>query len=151
VRDCRCDDGAIARYAARISGPLLDRIDLHVAVQPVAWSDLDAPADGDASNAIRERVAAARARQEKRGARAGYRTNAEIPDAKVDAEVAAIPEARRLLGRAVESRGLSARGARRVLKVARTIADLAGEEKTGAEAMAEALSYRGDAALGAGP
>ena len=147
VRDCRCDDGGIARYESRISGPLLDRIDLHVAVQPVAWRDLDTANPGEPSAAVRERVAGARARQERRGAKAGYRTNAEIPDATIDAEVAATPEARRLLGRAVERCGLSARGARRVLKVARTVADLAGEEQTQPEAVAEALSYRGDAAL----
>jgi len=145
VRDCRCDDGAIARYAARISGPLLDRIDLFVAVRPVAWRDLDAPGDGETSAVIRQRVAAARAVQEKRGAKAGYRSNAEIPDAQIDAAVAATREARQLLGRSVERCGLSARAARRVLKVARTIADLAGEQRTGPQSVAEALSYRGEA------
>ena len=142
-RDCRCDDGAIARYAARISGPLLDRIDLCVSVQPLAWRELDTPGRGERSAAVRERVAAARAVQERRGA-AGARTNAEIPDAVLDAVVRATPEARQLLGRPVERCGLSARAARRVLKVARTIADLAGEERTGPRAVAEALSYRGD-------
>jgi predicted ATPase with chaperone activity len=88
-------------------------------------------------------VSAARSVQERRAAAAGSRTNAEIPDAALDAVVRATPEARQLLGRAVERRGLSPRGARRVMKVARTIADLAGEERTGPEAMAEALSYRG--------
>lgn len=144
VRDCRCDDGVLARYAARISGPLLDRIDLHVVVNPVAWKDLDAPENGDNSDAIRARVAAARAVQARRGSSGGWRINAEIADAQIDAAVRASPEARRLLGRAVERYGLSARSARRVLKVARTIADLAGEEGTGTPAMAEALSYRGD-------
>jgi magnesium chelatase family protein len=147
-RDCRCDDGAIARYAARISGPLLDRIDLHVSVQPVAWSELDAPAGGERSAAVRDRVTRARTLQERRAAGAGYRTNGEIPDAALDAAVRATGEARELLGRAVERRGLSARAARRVLKVARTIADLAGEERTGEKAIAEALSYRGDAGPG---
>jgi magnesium chelatase family protein len=142
-RDCRCDDGAIARYAARISGPLLDRIDLCVSVQPLAWHELDTPGRGERSAAVRERVAAARAVQERRGA-AGARTNAEIPDAVLDAVVRATPEARQLLGRSVERCGLSARAARRVLKVARSIADLAGEEWTGPRHVAEALSYRGD-------
>jgi magnesium chelatase family protein len=143
-RDCRCDDGAVARYAARISGPLLDRVDLHVAVRPVSWRELDTPGGGERSSAVRERVAAARAVQERRGAGARYRTNAEIPDAILDDSVRATPEARALLGRAVDRCGLSARAARRVLKVARTIADLAGEQRTGTGAIAEALSYRED-------
>jgi magnesium chelatase family protein len=145
VRDCRCDDGAVARYGARVSGPLLDRVDLRVAVRPVAWCDLDGPRRGEPSAVVRERVSRARVLQEKRGAGGGYRTNAEIPDAALDAAVRATPEARALLGRAVERCALSARGARRVLKVARTIADLAGEPRTEPEAIAEALSYRGDA------
>jgi magnesium chelatase family protein len=143
VRDCRCDDGVLARYSARMSGPLLDRIDLHVSVQPVAWKDLDAPVDGDSSAAIRGRIASARAVQRRRGAQAGWHTNAEIPDSTVDEAVAATPEARALLGRAVERYGLSARSARRLMKVARTIADLADEKATGTPAMAEALVYRG--------
>ena len=146
ARDCRCDDGAIARYTARISGPLLDRIDLQVLVQPVAWKDLDAPGTGATSGEVRERVARAQAVQKDRGAGVGYRTNAEIPDSALDAVVRATPEARRLLGHAVERCALSARAARRVLKVARTIADLAGEDRTRPPAIAEALSYRGEPA-----
>ena len=85
-------------------------------------------------------MARARRRQQARG----IRTNAEIPDEAIDALVAATRDARRLLGQAVERLGLSARAARRVLKVARTIADLAGEPKTSPAAMAEALRYRDD-------
>jgi magnesium chelatase family protein len=141
-RDCRCDDGQVARYRSRISGPLLDRIDLHLHVRPVAWAELNAqPAPGSASAAVRERVARARRRQERRGVIA----NAHLPDANVDALVDATAEARQLLGRAVDGFGLSARAARRVLRVARTIADLAGETRTHAEAIAEALGYRSDA------
>ena len=87
---------------------------------------------------------AARRIQEQRGAAFGYRTNAEIPDGALDSLVAATPDARALLGRAVDRLGLSARAARRVLKVARTIADLAGEAKAGPPAVAEALEYRSD-------
>jgi len=144
ARDCRCDELAVARYGARISGPLLDRIDLAVAVEPVPWRELDAPARGTGSAEARERVLAARARQLRRGARAGALRNADLPDALLDALVDATPDARRLLGRAVEARGLSARGARRVLKVARSVADLAGEARTGPAAVAEALGYRDD-------
>ena len=147
-RDCRCDDGAVARYASRISGPLFERFDLHVAVSPVAWRDLDSPRSGPTSAAVRERVIEARRVQARRAARAGWRCNAEIPDAEIDALVAATPEARRLLGRAVERLGLSARAARRVLKVARTVADLRGESRTGPEALAEALGYRAEGSEG---
>ncbi len=140
LRDCRCDDGAIARYAARVSGPLLDRIDLHLSMSPLPWRDLDTPSPGPISRAVQERVARARGRQQARG----VRTNAEIPDEAIDALVDATRDARRLLGQAVEKLGLSARAARRVLKVARTIADLAGEPKTAPAAVAEALGYRDD-------
>jgi magnesium chelatase family protein len=137
-RDCRCDPGAIARYAARMSGPLLDRIDLCVDVRPVSWDELDGGASGEASPRVRERVARARARQRERG----VRSNAQLPDPRLDAQVAASGPARALLGRAVDRFGLSARSARRVLKVARTIADLAGEAAVERDAVAEALSYR---------
>jgi magnesium chelatase family protein len=141
-RDCRCDDGAVARYLARVSGPLLDRIDLHVAVRPVAWRALDgAAAPGATSAAARERVAAARRRAQRRG----LASNARIPDGALDDQVDATPDARRLLGRAVDRFGLSARCARRVLRVARTVADLAGEARTGPRAVGEALSYRTEA------
>jgi magnesium chelatase family protein len=145
VRDCRCDDGVRSRYTARMSGPLLDRIDLHVAVQPVAWKDLETPGSCEDSAAVRERVARARRVQEQRGRGAGYRINSEIPDSLLDATVQAGRDARRLLGRAVDHCALSARAARRVLKVARTIADLGEEERVGRHAVAEALSYRADA------
>jgi magnesium chelatase family protein len=140
VRDCRCDDGAIARYGARISGPLLDRLDLPVSVPPVPWRDLDTPATGCRSREVRERVIAARRLQAARG----VRSNAEIPDEAIDRMVGATPDARLLLGRAVERLGLSARAARRTLKLARTIADLAGDGRTGPEAVAEALGHRDD-------
>jgi magnesium chelatase family protein len=138
-RDCRCDDAAVARYGARISGPLLDRIDLHVSVLPVAWHQLEAPANtASATPATRERVAAARARQRARGA-----ANARLRDAELETAAHATPDATRLLGRAFERLGLSARAARRALRVARTIADLAGEPQVEAPAMAEALGFRG--------
>jgi len=141
ARDCRCDDAAVARYASRVSGPLLDRFDLQLELRSVPWSELDAPGAGPESPAVRARVAEARRRQAERGHRS-YRTNAEIPDSLLDAAVDPTAEARALLGRAVERLGLSARAARRTLRVARTIADLAGELRTGAHAVAEALGYR---------
>ncbi|MCZ6463767.1 MAG: YifB family Mg chelatase-like AAA ATPase [Proteobacteria bacterium] len=139
-RDCRCDEAAIARYRRRISGPLLDRIDLHVQLSALSWRELDQPAGAITSHDVRDRVVAARTHQQRRGVRA----NAEISDAALDASVRATIEARRLLGRAVDRLQLSARAARRVLRVARTVADLEGEDRVGASALAEALSYRNE-------
>jgi magnesium chelatase family protein len=142
-RDCRCDDGAVAHYLARVSGPLLDRIDLHVTLLPLGWHELDSPAPHAAHSAeVRARVDTARRIQGRRGGP----TNARIADAALDAAVRATPEARNLLGRAVDRFALSARAARRVLRVARSIADLAGEPQVGPRAMAEALGYRSEAA-----
>jgi magnesium chelatase family protein len=155
-RDCRCDPGAVARYLGRISGPLLDRIDLHVPVTGVAWRDLARAQGGATSGELRALALAARGRQAKRlaslarDAGAGGRgapapaTNAEIPDGALDALVAATPDALALLGRAVDRLCLSARGARRVLRVARTIADLAGEPRVGPASIGEALGYRAE-------
>ena len=146
VRDCRCDDAAIARYDAKLSGPLLDRIDIHVGVRPVPWKELDAPLAGgaDGSAAVRARVEAARRIQTERMRALGLeaRTNATIPVESLEAAVGANEEARLLLGRAVERLGLSARAAHRTLRVARTVADLAGDAAVEAGAMAEALGLR---------
>lgn len=138
-RDCRCDPGALARYRRRLSGPLLDRIDLHVAIDAVTWRELEQGPCGETSETLRLRVADARQLQERRG----YSCNARIPDSSLDSAVGATREARSLLGRAVDRLPLSARAARRVLRVSRTIADLAGETAVDAKAVAEALSYRG--------
>jgi magnesium chelatase family protein len=110
----------------------------------VAWAELDAPPGPEmSSRCVRERVALARRRQAERGVIA----NARLPDAHLDAQVDATAEARALLGRAVDGFGLSARAARRVLRVARTIADLAGEARTDERAVAEALGFRADAGI----
>ena len=141
-RDCLCDDGAVARYVARISGPLLDRFDLQVNVRPVPWADLEAADTGPSSHDLRERVLKARARQAGRA----DQPNGRLPDAQLDGAVRATREALVLLGRAVDRFGLSARSARRALRVARSIADLAAEETTGAPAVAEALGFRSEVA-----
>jgi magnesium chelatase family protein len=136
--DCRCDDATLARYRRRLSGPLLDRIDLGVRVGDVSWAALRAPSDGPTSAAVRTTVMRARRLQHARGVDA----NAAIPDARLDALVRANEPALALLGRAVDGLGLSARAARRALRVARTVADLRGEDETGREAIAEALQLR---------
>jgi magnesium chelatase family protein len=137
-RDCRCDDASLARYRKRLSGPLLDRIDMSVQVGPVPWSILRGAAQGPSISEVRKRVALARSRQRKRG----VASNAAIPDAQLDDLVNAEEAGLELLGRAVEAMHLSARAARRVLRVARTVADLEGLERVGAEAIAEALEMR---------
>jgi magnesium chelatase family protein len=142
TRDCRCDDAAIARYTSRISGPLIDRIDLHVPVLPVAWSDLESPADGPGSAKIRSRIDSARIAQRNRGRAFGAATNAELPDAALDSALGTTADALGLLGRAVDRLGLSARAARRLLRVARTVADLEEEPGVAVSAIAEALGYR---------
>ena len=148
VRDCCCDDAAVARYAARLSGPLLDRIDLHVDVPAVTWRELEAPAPGPTSAQVRQRVVAARERQRRRLTPLGGELNAEIPPAALDVAAPLRSEARTLLGRAVDRLGLSARAAHRVLRVARTVADLAGEDRIPAQAVAEAVGFRGSVGPG---
>lgn len=138
VRDCRCDDAAIARYRRRLSGPLLDRIDLQVTLQPVAWDELDGARAGPTSAVVGQQVAACREHARARG----IACNAELSDRELEQRAFPTPEAQRLLGRAVERMGLSARAARRALRVARTCADLAEEATISPSAMAEALSYQ---------
>jgi magnesium chelatase family protein len=137
-KDCRCDDAALARYRRRLSGPLIDRVDLVVTVGEVPWSTLNGPPSGPTSQEVRERVAAARRVQNQRG----VATNASIPDVHLTKWVDAETDGLALLGRAVDRFRLSARASRRVLRVARTIADLAGRARTGRAEIAEALELR---------
>jgi magnesium chelatase family protein len=130
-------------YLGRISGPLMDRFDLRVDVPPVSWRDLDLPASGDSSATVAARVAAARARQTRRFAGSpAQRVNADLDGAQLEQLAAPDPEGRDLLVRVAERFGLSARGYHRVLRVARTIADLDGSEPVRLPHVAEAVSYR---------
>jgi magnesium chelatase family protein len=130
-------------YLSRISGPLMDRFDLRVEVPPVSFADLDGPAGGEPSSAIAARVALARARQGARFADLdGVRVNADTSGALLDEIAAPDAEGRALLLRAAERFGLSARGYHRVLRVARTIADLDDSAGVRAPHVAEALSFR---------
>ena len=130
-------------YLGRISGPLMDRFDLRVEVPPVAFSDLDLPASGDSSAAVADRVAATRAVQAGRyDGIEGVRTNADIGGQLLEEAAALDGESHELLLKAADRFGLSARGYHRVLRVARTIADLEGSGDIRRPHVAEALSYR---------
>jgi magnesium chelatase family protein len=140
-RSCRCDASERARYSRKLSGPFLDRIDLHVSVPAVPWEDLaKRPAESSAS--IRERVAAARARAALRRPDVPEFRNADLAGGDLDSVSRLEAAGRRLLSAAVERFGLSVRALHRSLKVARTVADLEGSERVGAPHVAEALSYR---------
>jgi magnesium chelatase family protein len=130
-------------YLGRISGPLMDRFDLRVEVPPVAYTDLDLPASGDSSTTIAARVQAARVRQSTRFAQhPATRVNADMEGALLEEVAAPDPEGRALLAKVAERFGLSARGYHRVLRVARTIADLDGAAQVRLPHVAEAVSYR---------
>ncbi len=140
---CSCSAADVERYNARISGPLADRIDMHVSVGAVALRDLSGVSSGDHSASIRSRVERARATQRKRFARKqGVTCNAYAIGRWLDAHTPVHAEARTLLHTAAERLALSARGYHRVLKVARTIADLEDVTEIAPAHIAEALRYR---------
>lgn len=142
-RECRCSPPQIERYRQRISGPLLDRIDLHVEVPMVEYRDLSSVEPGESSSAVRDRVVAARQRQGKRFANQdGLTCNAAMPS-KVMREVCRIDStASGYLEHAMTELNFSARAHDRILKVARTLADLAGREQIDAADVLEAIQYR---------
>ncbi len=146
VRECRCTPQQIARYRDRLSGPLRDRLDLTVEVPALPPDTLSAIAAGETSAAVRARVVSARERQRERyaapPAHTGVRTNAELTPALIARHCALDRPAARVLGAAVARMALSARGYDRVRKVARTIADLSGEDAIRADDIAEALQFR---------
>jgi magnesium chelatase family protein len=139
VRTCKCTPQQIDRYSARLSGPLRDRLDLTVPVAAMPAKDLSDAAGGESSAAIRERVVAARERQRVRN---GI-LNATLHGRRLRSVTQLDAEARRMLDRALERLALSARGHDRVLRVARTIADLGGSDQITSEHLGEALQFRG--------
>lgn len=142
TKECSCQPFAIHRYFSRISGPLLDRIDMHIEVTPVSIADINAERKEESSATIRERVVAARKVQLQRFQGTSIHANAMMNSAMLRKFCPLEPDVRALLERAMERLNLSARAYDRIIKVARTIADLAGEEHISATHIAEAINYR---------
>ena len=140
---CHCTPNQIKRYTSSISGPLLDRIDIHVEVPAVPYEQLAAKKDGEPSTAIRQRVEDSRRRQLERFAgHKGLYANAHMGRKLLREYCSLNGESESLLRQAMAHYGLSARAHDRILKVARTIADLAGSSGIEAEHLAEAIQYR---------
>ena len=140
---CRCNPAKVEAYLAKVSGPLLDRIDLHIDVPAVAAAQLlDPLPEGESSAVIQARVAAARTRQQARLSEDGLLINARMRSRHLARHVKPTRDAVALLRRAIEELGLSARAHDKILKIARTIADLAGTEAVTSEHLAEAIQYR---------
>ena len=143
VRECVCSPGAIERYRLRLSGPLLDRIDLQVYVRPVPLAELRAATPGESSAQIRARVAAARDRQLARLRPWSLRCNAEMPSAVLRATCRLDGLGERTLADLVERRkSFTARSIDRLIKVARTVADLIGQDDIDAGCLLEAAAFR---------
>jgi magnesium chelatase family protein len=138
---CRCTPAMVRAYLARLSGPLLDRIDLHVNVPALAFDEVCGP-PGEPTARVRARVIAARARQAARAERAGAAMNGRLPPSALRAAVHLSDGIGTLLRHAVDRLGVSARGLDRLLRVARTISDLADLEEIRESAVAEALQFR---------
>jgi magnesium chelatase family protein len=141
-RECGCTPPAVQRYRARLSGPLLDRLDLQVTVPAVPWRELSADRRGEASEIVAGRVAEARRVQERRYSARGHHCNGEMGADAIRLWAKPDADGRRLLEHASRGLGLSARAYHRILRVARTIPDLAGEEQSSSTHLAEAIAYR---------
>jgi magnesium chelatase family protein len=143
-RECMCTPPMIQRYVAKVSGPLLDRIDIHIEVPAVQYKELRGGAAAEGSSHIRDRVMAARERQRQRFKTHGEKiyANAQMSTRQVRKYCELGPDSERLLERAMQQQGLTARAHDRILKVARTIADIEGTESLTTAHLAEAIQYR---------
>lgn len=147
--ECRCDDAMVAKYVNKLSGPLLDRIDLQIEIARVPFDDMVRYDGAERSAEIRRRVVAARERQQSRYAGADFACNAGIPANAIRRYCALDDAALRLLAVASAKRQFSARALDRIARVARTISDLAGDDAIAARHVAEAIQYRSLERLGA--
>lgn len=141
-KECTCSEQAIQRYRNKISGPLLDRIDIHMEVEGVKYEKLKDEKKGEPSSKIKERVNRAREIQKQRYQKYGIFSNSELTPKLMDIYCKLDLESKVLLEKAFSQLGLSARAYGRILKVARTIADLTESEKIQKEHIAEAIQYR---------
>ncbi|MFQ5695539.1 MAG: ATP-binding protein, partial [Terriglobia bacterium] len=142
TRECRCTPPMIQRYVSKISGPLLDRIDIHIDVPAVRYRELRQPKPGEASEAVRGRVVGARGRQLARFQGEKFYSNAQMPARLIRRYCEIGADSEKLLEDAITRLGLSARAHDRILKVARTIADLDAAESISAKNLSEAIQYR---------
>ena len=142
IHTCRCSQSQIERYQARISGPLLDRVDIQIEMPEVGFLEISEKAAGEGSSVVRARVEQARARQRARFAEDGILLNAQMNAALIKKYCSPDAESERLLHRAYERMKLSARAYQRILKVARTIADVDGFDEIRLAHYAEAIQYR---------
>ena len=141
-KKCTCPPGAAQRYLSRVSGPLLDRIDIHIEVPPVDFEKLSDSEKGESSSEMRKRVEKARLVQQKRFEGTGVTRNAHMSAGLTREFCRPVPAAMKMLENAFERMGLSARAYDKILRVSRTVADLDGSEKIETEHIAEAIQYR---------
>jgi magnesium chelatase family protein len=141
-RECTCTHDRILKYRSRISGPILDRIDIHIEVPRIKHHELKKKSSEETSASIRERIERVRAMQRERYKELGFYTNADIPPKLIETFCTLGKEADDLLDMAVKELHLSARAYHRILKLGRTIADMSGSEGIGFEHISEAVQYR---------
>ncbi|WP_058485144.1 YifB family Mg chelatase-like AAA ATPase [Defluviitalea phaphyphila] len=139
---CHCQPEQVKKYLSKISGPLLDRLDIHVEASPVKYDDLDVKEKSESSASIKKRVLQAQKIQQERYKNESIYFNAQLSASQIDKYCVLGKEERDLLKNAFEKLNLSARAYHRILKVSRTIADLEGEEKIGLQHLSEAIQYR---------
>ena len=142
TKDCTCSHGAASRYLNRVSGPLLDRLDIHIEVPPVDYDDLSAKTKSESSAEIKKRVDAARQIQRERFKGTATTCNAKMTPAQTREFCVVTDKANELLKNAFDRLGLSARAYDKILRVARTVADLDGSEKIDVQHISRAIQFR---------